>query len=269
MNSRRAIFPKLKQYRKDEQTYHDLVDKTVDTNREGIEPMRRGLNVACIGLMALIVGGCTGAMPGDSMAGMDHSAMTTTTPMAEPMAEIDHSTMVSETQAISATAPISDTPMAGMDHSLHMDPDKPFDAQFIDGMIEHHLGAVVMAEEALVAAEQPELQALAAAIIAAQGPEIEQMTAWRDSWYPDLPPTGGMAMAMGDMAVSSDESKPYDQRFLEAMISHHQGAVEMALMAQQMAEQQEIKTLAAAIITAQQAEIAQMEAWLDAWFGGR
>jgi uncharacterized protein (DUF305 family) len=74
---------------------------------------------------------------------------------------------------------------------------------------------------------------------------------------------------MGDMAVSSDESKPYDQRFLEAMISHHQGAVEMALMAQQMAEQQEIKTLAAAIITAQQAEIAQMEAWLDAWFGGR
>jgi uncharacterized protein (DUF305 family) len=38
-------------------------------------------------------------------------------------------------------------------------------------------------------------------------------------------------------------------------------------MAQQMAENEELNTLAAAIITAQQAEIAQMEAWLDAWFG--
>jgi Spy/CpxP family protein refolding chaperone len=38
-------------------------------------------------------------------------------------------------------------------------------------------------------------------------------------------------------------------------------------MAQHMAEHQEIKTLADAIIQAQQAEIAQMQSWLKEWFG--
>ena len=40
----------------------------------------------------------------------------------------------------------------------------------------------------------------------------------------------------------------------------------MATMAQQMAEYQEIKDLADAIITAQQAEIEQMQQWEQAWF---
>lgn len=154
-------------------------------------------------------------------------------------------------------------------HSAHNmgDASIPVDAQFIDGMIIHHEGAVVMAQEALTHSEQPELRALAEAIIAAQGPEIEQMLAWRGEWYPDLPATPGMDMPMGDMAVSSDESIPYDQRFLVAMISHHQGAIHMAEEALEKAENPELKTLAEAIISAQQAEIDQMTGWLDEWFG--
>ena len=93
------------------------------------------------------------------------------------------------------------------------------------------------------------------------------MTAWRQQWYPDLAPTGGMDMGMGDMEISADESKPFDQRFMEAMISHHQGAIDMAQMALQMAEHQEIKTLADAIIAAQQAEVEQMQGWLQEWYG--
>ena len=155
-----------------------------------------------------------------------------------------------------------------MDHSnMQMDASKPFDAQFIDSMIEHHQGAVTMAQAVLQQAEHAELKTMAEAIIAAQNAEIQQMQGWRTAWHPDLPPTGGMGMSMGDMMISSDESIPFDQRFLTAMISHHQGAIEMAQMAQQMAERQEIKDLADAIITAQQAEIKQMQEWLQAWFG--
>lgn len=216
--------------------------------------MRQQLITIGAVLVLVILGGCTVPMAGGDMAGMDHDNMA-----QEEMAGMDHSTMMSDTRALS-------TPMA-MDHSMHATPDQPFDAQFIDGMIEHHQGAIVMAEEALTVAEHEELRTLAEAIVAAQGPEIEQMTAWRDSWYLELEPTGGMAMAMGDMAVSSDASKPYDQRFLEAMISHHQGAIDMATMAKAMAEHQEIKELADAIITAQQAEIEQMQDWLQTWYG--
>lgn len=208
-----------------------------------------------IGLVALAISGCAGMMSRDHMGNMDHSTMTT------PMAGMDHSGMMTHTETMTGTQ------MGHMDHSMmQVDPSQPFDAQFIDSMLEHHRGAVTMAEQALEQAEHEELRTLAEAIIAAQAQEIEQMTAWRTSWYPDLPPTAGMGMSMGEMTISSDESKPFDQRFLEAMISHHQGAIDMAKMAQQMAEHEELKTLADAIIVAQQAEIEQMQSWLKEWY---
>lgn len=220
-------------------------------------------------LFLLLMGGCTHLIPVHHPGQMDHSAMT-----KDHMSQMDHGAMAKEhlgqmdhRAMISQTATLTATAMGGMDHSMmNVDPSKPFDAQFIDSMIEHHQGAVVMAEQALEQAEHAELRTLAEAIIAAQTQEIEQMTAWRQSWYPDLAPTGGMGMDMGEMALSTDESKSFDQRFIEAMLSHHRGAITMAQMAQHMAEQAEIKTLADAIITAQQAEIGQMQKWLQEWF---
>jgi uncharacterized protein (DUF305 family) len=145
--------------------------------------------------------------------------------------------------------------------------DVPFDAMFIDSMIEHHQGAIDMAEMALDQAEHEEILTLAEEIIAAQTAEIGQMQSWRDEWYPDQAPTGGMSMSMGEMMVSDDVAVPFDQRFIKAMISHHQGAIDMAGMALQMAEHEEISTLAEAIIAAQTLEIEQMQNWLADWYG--
>jgi uncharacterized protein (DUF305 family) len=180
-------------------------------------------------------------------------------------------------QAMHGTAAMTETmpmhgSMPGMDHvmmhggAMHGDPAHPFDAQFIDSMIIHHQGAVDMARELIENTERPELLAFAEAIINAQSTEIADMEEWRGAWYPELTATAGMAMAMGDMTVSADASKPYEQRFLEAMISHHQGAIEMAKMALQMADHAEIKTLAEAVIAAQTTEITQMQTWLQEWF---
>ncbi|MEX1020405.1 MAG: DUF305 domain-containing protein, partial [Litorilinea sp.] len=141
-----------------------------------------------------------------------------------------------------------------------------FDAQFIDGMIEHHVGAVAMAELVLVESERPELLALAEAIIAAQGEEIDMMNGWRAAWYPDLSASSGMDMDMGAMEIADDPATPFDQRFLEAMIDHHEGAIEMARAAQTMGEHEELRAMADAVIATQQAEIDQMRAWLAAWF---
>lgn len=158
--------------------------------------------------------------------------------------------------------------MAGMDHSnMPMDDESPFDAMFIDSMIEHHQGAIDMSQALLEVSEQPELRALAEEIIAAQTAEIAEMQSWRADWFADLPPTVGMDMAMGDMQISDDESLPLEQRFLQAMISHHIGALHMAEMALEMSERAEIRTLAEAIIVAQNAEIEQMQGWLAEWYG--
>src|SRR5688500_10777504 len=174
--------------------------------------------------------------------------------------------------AFSAVQPAADNEatgsMPGMDHgSMNMNNEMPFDAMFIDSMIEHHQGAIDMAEMAIDQAEHEELRTMAQDIVAAQTTEIEQMQSWRSEWYPDLDATDGMDMAMGDMTISEDASIPFDQRFIQAMISHHAGAIEMAEMALEQAEHEEIRTLADAIIAAQNAEIEQMQAWLEAWYG--
>jgi uncharacterized protein (DUF305 family) len=74
-------------------------------------------------------------------------------------------------------------------------------------------------------------------------------------------------MPMGDMEVSGEASQPFDLRFIDAMIAHHRGAIDMARMAQEQAERAEIRELAGAIISAQDAEIAQLEQWRGAWLG--
>lgn len=169
--------------------------------------------------------------------------------------------------ANTAGGAVTETASAGGHSMSDMDSDAPFDATFIDSMIEHHQGAITMAEQALVEAEHPELRTMAEEIIDAQLAEISQMESWRAEWYPGLAKTEGMDMAMGDMEVSADESVPFDQRFIKAMVAHHEGAVDMAEEALTQAEHEELRSLAQTIIDAQMAEIAQLEEWEAEWFG--
>jgi uncharacterized protein (DUF305 family) len=59
---------------------------------------------------------------------------------------------------------------------------KDFDVQFLDMMTPHHVGAVVMAREALQKAEHPEIKTLANNIIKAQESEIKKMSDWKAKW---------------------------------------------------------------------------------------
>ncbi len=158
--------------------------------------------------------------------------------------------------------PASPSPTHTMDHAVGHDQSKPYDALFIDSMIVHHEGAITMARQALQESEDERVRELAMAIIAAQEAEIAQMRAWRQAWYPELPLTDGMGMDMGPMEVPAGDT-PFDQRFLEAMIPHHEGAIAMARDALQRAEHAEIKQLAEAIIATQADEIARMQEWLN------
>jgi uncharacterized protein (DUF305 family) len=58
----------------------------------------------------------------------------------------------------------------------------PFDLAFVDAMIPHHLSALMMAEMAVQQASQPELAALAQAMIDLQEDEIATMRGWRSKW---------------------------------------------------------------------------------------
>ena len=58
-----------------------------------------------------------------------------------------------------------------------------------------------------------------------------------------------------------------DRTFIEMMIPHHQGAIEMAKMAISRAKSPEVKKLAQSIIKDQNREIQQMQTWYKQWYG--
>ncbi|MFH5823429.1 DUF305 domain-containing protein [Georgenia sp. AZ-5] len=148
------------------------------------------------------------------------------------------------------------------------------DTMFAQMMIVHHKGAIEMADLAVEKAESEEVRNLAEGISAAQGPEIEQMTSWLEVWGEDTSgDTGHMDHGGMDMGGMSQEEAmaeleglsgtEFDRRFLELMIEHHKGAVEMAQTELADGENPQALELAQKIIGDQQAEITQMEQMLQ------
>ncbi len=80
--------------------------------------------------------------------------------------------------------PMSQNQMKGMMMSMNLGAaDNQFDLRFINAMIPHHEGAVVMAKDALSKSKRPELKQLAQEIITSQEAEIKQMQQWKQAWY--------------------------------------------------------------------------------------
>lgn len=80
--------------------------------------------------------------------------------------------------------PMTQDQMNGM--MMNMDlgaADDQFDLRFINAMIPHHEGAIVMAKDALQKSKRPEIQKLSNAIVTSQQAEIDQMKQWRKAWY--------------------------------------------------------------------------------------
>ncbi len=65
------------------------------------------------------------------------------------------------------------------------------------------------------------------------------------------------------------ESAPYELQFIDTMIVHHQGAIDMAKLAETRAAHAELKTLAKNILAEQEKEIAQMSEWRAKRYGER
>ena len=76
-------------------------------------------------------------------------------------------------------------------------------------------------------------------------------------------PTGSPA---GTSCMGMMNTQQPDRHFIEMMIPHHQGAVDMANLALSKAKHPEIKQLAEDIIKDQNQEIAQMKAWYKQWY---
>ena len=80
---------------------------------------------------------------------------------------------------------------------------------------------------------------------------------------------GSMGMGSREMArqMVMENGKYSEERFVDAMVPHHQGAIEMAKVALKQAEHEEIKELSHNIISSQRAEIEELKAIKKEEFG--
>ncbi|MEY2848389.1 MAG: hypothetical protein RI885_1054 [Actinomycetota bacterium] len=139
------------------------------------------------------------------------------------------------------------------------------DVMFAQMMIPHHQQAVEMSD--MILAKQgidPQVTELAQTIKDEQEPEIQQMEGWLEDW--DASAEMGemdhsMSGMMSDEEMGNLDSASGDEAsrlFLEQMIEHHNGAIEMAQTELDEGEYPEATELAQTIINAQQAEIDEM-----------
>ena len=222
--------------------------------------LSKAWTLALLPTVALILVACGGAGGGQQgggsagdggaektggMAGMDHSQM-------------DHGSM--------------DMGSGGMAREMVMQNGRYSDRAFIDAMVPHHQGAVEMAEVALENAEHEEIKQLSRNIVSTQRAEIEELKAIKQEEFgtSEVPMemSAGEVEAMGMTDPGELANKhPFDRAFIDAMIPHHESAIEMAQVACQESDNPEIKALAEGIVEAQTREITQMEGWRKEWYG--
>jgi uncharacterized protein (DUF305 family) len=156
-----------------------------------------------------------------------------------------------------------------------------YDLRWLDAMQQHHTGALIMSEYVFNIGE-PGVGALARSIWNDQAQEIKAMGQWRKAWYPDAPiypvslPKGAdpnLIEALAAMEPAQIEAMRMVgttpnranrvQWFLEGMLQHHGGALQMAHDALKKSNNTTVKRMARSIIIAQRREIMQLRGMLQ------
>jgi len=161
-------------------------------------------------------------------------------------------------------------------------PTSPYELQFVDSMIVHHEAAIDMAQLVQTRAAHAELKEFARRIISHQQEEVVQMRRLRDKFFAGAPlavnmTLPGMQMGTHGMDLEKLDSlkgNGFDNEFMNQMIPHHEGAIEMAndALAKLPSEQTNdaemigsLRQLAQSIVSAQTAEVKEMRQWQATW----
>ena len=100
-------------------------------------------------------------------------------------------------------------------------PDRLLDSRYVDAMIAHHRGAILVAKQAELS-QRAEVRDLAREIQKSEPPLIDELYAWKKKWYGDT-------KRVADPAIPhlGSYNKTFDLRFLNAIISHHESGILM------------------------------------------
>ncbi len=120
--------------------------------------------------------------------------------------------------------------------------DRTFDLRYLNAMISHHRGAMLLAEQLSINTTRPEMKELAQNILKDEPDAIAELYAWKKEWYGDT-------RSVSDPIVSNlgGADEKFDLRFLNAIIAHHEAGIIMTEETRQKSSRVEILNNADAV----------------------
>lgn len=140
--------------------------------------------------------------------------------------------------------------------------DRTFDLRYLNAMIAHHRGAMLLAEQLREKTTRPELRELAEKILADEPAAIEELYAWKREWYKDARPVRDPIVANLGPA-----GETFDLRFLNAMIAHHEEGILMTKETRQKSSRAEVLDNADAVEAFLSGGIKSLKELRAAWYG--
>ena len=169
----------------------------------------------------------------------------------------------------SGTHMMGDSSAEGMNNSQSASDLEMNEYMFAEMMIPHHQQAVDMSDLALKKSTNPKILDLAQRIKSAQSSEIIQMQSWLGGKEAKSMMSDHSGHSMGGMLTDEEFSKlesssgvTFDTLFLEGMIVHHEGAIDMAQMIKDTTTQ-EVNEFGLNVVEVQSEEIREMKEILE------
>jgi uncharacterized protein (DUF305 family) len=139
--------------------------------------------------------------------------------------------------------------------------DKYVDLRYLNAMIAHHGGAIILAQQAKEKTNRPEIKQLAEDILTGEPKAIAELYGWKKDWYKDI-------RKVSDKAVPNlgEYDENFDLRFLNALIAHHEEGIIMAKEIRLKSTRAEVLSNADAVIEFLSGGLTMLKEWRTEWY---
>jgi uncharacterized protein (DUF305 family) len=139
--------------------------------------------------------------------------------------------------------------------------DRFVDLRYINQMVAHHRGAMLLAEQIQNKTARPELKELATAILVGEPKLIDELYGWKRDWYKD-----NRQVKDPVIANLGPADEKVDLRFLNALIAHHESGIEMTKEIRIKSSSAEILNYADAVENFLSNSLTTLKGWRKEWF---
>lgn len=139
--------------------------------------------------------------------------------------------------------------------------DRYLDLRYINGMIAHHMSAIDLLTQVKANSKRAELLGLVEPVITADTKGIADLYAWKHDWY-----NNNRKITQFQKVNLGKTDDKFDLRFLNAMIAHHEEAINTSKEMLTKSSRSEMLDLANGVITTLSSKLVLLKAWREQWY---